>query len=470
MNQRTPEGDEHGYVGQILDPNWSPETTPVPRIEAPICGDMLPMPEPGIYFGMPEEDYHRIGACSTSELKRLRTSSMEAWAYSRRNPDYEQREAKHLDYGKAVHCLVLEGEEAFADRYVSQLEPSDFEGALISTDEIKAAIRRFTIRASVNPVGTTKQELLDQLVELGAKHGREVNREGTVADLRARIRVFVEERPVSPVTRIAEEVDGAVSTRPATKEDLIDQLLGLDPSALVWERIIANHLKAHEGKEVISAKDERRIRIAALMIQRHPDAGALLSGGYSEVSIFWYCRKTGVPMKARLDWLKLNAVVDLKTFSNATGMPVNKAIIRAIANYNYNLQQVIYEEAVMEARAMIRACGPHDPYPWFCEDDCTNEEAGRRELFIDRWCAVTAPPRFIFIFQQSGIAPVTRVFQMPQGEIWKASYRMAEELKRLWATAATTYGCDPWLDHQPMSEIEDESIPLWATEMGNYYD
>lgn len=467
MNQRTPEGDQFGYVGQVLDPNWSPDTTPASRIEAPICGDMLPMPAPGIYFGMAEETYHRIGACSTSELKRMRVSSMEAWAYSRRNPDYEQREAKHLDYGKAVHCLVLEGEQAFADRYVVQLEPADFDGALISTAEIKDAISRFTVHAPVTPRGTAKQELIDQLAELRDRHGVDVDLDGTVPQLRDRIRQFIEPQAVSPVTRIAEEVDGMVSTRPATKEDLIDQLLGLDPKALVWDRVIANHLKAHEGKELISAKDERRIRIAALMIQRHPDAGNLLREGYSEVSIFWYCRKTGVPMKARLDKLKLNAILDIKTFSNASGMPVNKAVIRAIANYGYNLQHAVYEEAVVEGRAMVREHGQLVIHSF---DQCGSDEHERRVEFCERWCAVAEAPRFVFIFQQSGIAPVTRVFSMPQGEIWKASHRMAEELKLLWAECATIFGCDPWIDSQPMTEIEDELIPLWATETGSFYD
>jgi hypothetical protein len=463
MTNRTPEGDEFGYVGQILDPNWSPDIAPAPRIEAPICGDMLPMPEPGIYFGMDEATYHRIGACSTSELKRMRVSSMEVWAYSRRNPDYEEREAKHLDYGKAVHCLVLEGEQAFADRYVPELQLADFEGALVSTAEIKDAISRFTVHAPVAPKGTTKQELIDQLADLRDRHGVYVDLDGTVPQLRERIREFIEDQPVAPISRV-DLPDGGY--RPATKEDWIDQLLKLDPSARVWNRIIDDHINLHAGKTMISAKDERRIRVAALMIAKHPDAGALLSGGYSEVSIFWHCRKTGVPMKARLDWLKLNAVVDLKTFSNASGMPVNKAIIRAIANYNYNLQQVIYEEAVMEARAMLRDCTGHVTVM----GGYGHAEAEEIADWCHRWSQITAAPRFIFIFQQSGIAPVTRVFQMPQGEIWKASHRMGEELKRLWAECATTYGCDPWIDNQPMTEIEDEMIPLWATEMGSFYD
>ena len=468
MNQNTPEGDRHGYVGQILDPNWTPDTAPAPRIEAPICGTMLPMPEPGIYFGMAEETYFAIGACSTSELKRLRVSSMEAWAYSRRNPNYEERESPYLDHGKAVHCLVLEGEDAFADRYVTELDPSDFEGALISTAEIKAAISRFTCRQPVKPVAGGKQALIDQLADLAERHNAEVSLEGTVDQLKDRIKVFVEDAPITPVSRVeAIGEDGQPFMRPAVKDDWIAQLLALDPAARVWDRIVADHLKAHEGKRLISAKDERRIRIAAHMVLKHPDAGAMLREGHSEVSIFWYCRKTGVPMKARLDWLKLNTVLDLKTFSNKSGMPVDKAILRAIANYTYNLQHVVYEEAVMEARAMIRE---HGVSVIFDYDDSVWADVNKRQVFAVQWAKITEAPRFIFVFQQSGMAPVTRVFSMPQGEIWKASHRMAEDLKRVWADCAAIYGCEAWLDHQPMIEIEDELIPMWSTERGGFYD
>lgn len=470
MNQRTEAGDQYGYVGEILDPNWSPEIEPAPPVEAPLRDDMLSMPRPGVYFGMPEEQYHAIGACSTSELKRQRTSSMEVWAYSRRNPDFEERQAAHFDHGKAAHCLVLEGEAEYQRRFVVQLDPEEFadQSILFSTDEVKAAISRHRETRPVAPVGTNKQQLIDQLDALSVKHGVEVSLEGTVPELKDRIRSFEEEQPVSPVSRVeVTDADGNTSSRAAVKADWIDQLLKLDSQAKVWDRMVEEHLDLNKGKRAISAKDDRQVRIAAHMIQRHNDAAALLKGGFPEVSIFWYCRLTGAPMKARIDYLRLNAIIDLKTFSNASGKPVNKAILHSIANYNYNLQHVVYEEAVMEARRMV---GRDLLNSVFDCDDPTTEEAARRQTFCERWAEQGPPPKFTFIFQQSGIAPVTRVFQMPQGEIWKASHRMAEELKRLWVENTKVYGLDPWIDNEPMTEIEDEMIPSWATEMGNYYD
>jgi len=474
-------GDTFGYVGQIIDPAWSPEEQLAMPITAPEHPAYLPFPGPGIHFGMDEETYFAINACSTSELKRMGVSSTEAWAYSRRNPDYEQRESKYLDHGKATHCLVLEGPEAYASRYAVELDASDFEGVLISSDEIRAAISKFRVVAPVTPKGTTKQEILDQLVALGEKHGREVNREGTVADLRARIGEFEEERPVSPVTRVEVVEDGASTMRPATKADLIDQLLRLDPEARVWDRIMSDHLAQHEGKVMISPKDDRRVQVAAAMIERHPDAGALLKGGYAEVSLFWYCPRTGAPMKARVDYLKTQAIIDLKTHSNKTGKPIDRAIEHTIASYKYNLQHCIYDEGVREVRRVVREKGRdavHVTEPEWLEhadvdgvDEWIELEREPIDLWCEKWAQTFDPPAFIFIFQQSGMAPVTRVKKMPREMVFSVTNSQAEKLKHAWIGCVQTYGNEIWLDLEPMSEIEDAAIPGWATELGKeHYD
>jgi hypothetical protein len=461
MSARTPESNTSGYVGQIIDPDWSPEEQLAMPVSVPDHPAYSPFPGPGIHFGMPEDEYHRINACSTSELKRMSVSSMEAWAYSRRNPDYEEQASKFFDYGKAVHCLVLEGREAYERRYAVELDASDFEDALVSTEDIRAAISRFRETAPVEPRGTTKQELVDQLRDLGQRHGRAVNTEGTLAELRARIREFSEERPVAPITRVEVIEDGVRRIRPAAKRDLIDQLMRLDPNARVWDRILADHLAANEGKIMITARDDRRVRVAAQMIERHPDASKLLKGGHAEVSLFWYCPRTGAPMKARVDYLRLSAIIDLKTFSNKTGKPIDRAIEHTIATYRYNLQHCIYDEAVREVRKVLRAQGETAIH----SHDAPDRHAERVDWAM-RWANQNDPPAFIFIFLQSGLAPVTRVKVMPRQFVFSVTNAQAERLKRAWIECVQTYGNDPWLDLQPMSEIEDEAIPEWATELG----
>ena len=435
------------------------QPTPQPRatpIQPPALAGSPAFPEPGIYFGMPEEEYHAIPALSSSGLKKLAVSSMDYWANSNLNPDREEVEKKHLDLGKAIHAFVLEGEQAYLDRFAVDLDLSDYaeQGILVSTDEIKAAIGRFTELAPVKPVGKTKQDFIDQLADLGSGAIPD-----TVPDIKAAISAFRCEQPVKPVTRVPDVLDdGTEFMRPATKDDLANQLLALDPNALVWDKLFAANRRNHEGKTFIDARTDRRIRIAVRMIMGHEEIAKAFSGGYPEVSIFWYCRETGVPMKARLDYLKLRAIVDLKSFGNNAGKPIDRAIESTIASYRYNLQQVVYDEAVAEAKAMIAERGA----------ECVHQPVEAFDKSVIDWCqswAKQPEPGFIFVFQQTGNAPVTRGKIMPRGTVFSVTRSRVAALKAKWAECAKTYGVDPWLDIAPVDSIDDEAIPLWATEI-----
>lgn len=464
MTGRTEAGDKYGYVGELIDPDWTPEPEAVvaDHIRPPRLGNQPFFPEPGIYFGMDENDYHAVPAASSSGLKKLGVSSMDYWANSWMNPDREEVQKDYFDLGKAIHAFVLEGEAAYIDRFVVDLDPGEFKDkpVLVSTEEIKAAIGRFTEIAPVKPQGSKKQELIDQLAELGAKHDQSVDLDGTAADLRERIKAFSEERAVQPVPKV-EDIgpDEEPYMRAATKGDWIAQLLALDPDALVWDDMRAKHLAPHEGKTVIDPRTDRRIRIAVKMIQGHEEISHAFTGGHAEVSVFWYCPKTGVPCKARFDYLKMNALVDLKSFGNNAGMPIDRAIERTIAAYRYNLQHAFYVEAAMAAKAMIREQGP----------DCICQPVETYDKDVIDWCKhwskIENEPGFLFVFQQTGAAPVTRGKIMPTGTVYSVTRSRIEELKRKWADCAATFGTDPWLDIKPIDEIEDEAIPLYATEL-----
>lgn len=438
-------------------------------INPPRHPDQSPFPTPGIYFGMPEEQYHSIPACSTSALKKLSISMMDCWASSSLNLDRTEIQKPYLDYGKAIHAFVLEGEDEYLARYAVDLDIADFEGQsiLVSTEEIKAAIGKFMELAPVKPVGTKKQDLLDQLVELAEMRGTvdAIDRAADVAGLKAQIGAFLEPQPVKPVSKVTDTMDdGTEYQRAAVKTDWIDQLLALDPDAKVWDRMVADHRASHEGKTMIHAANDRRIRIASRMILAHEEIAKAVQGGWPEVSVFWFCSVTGAPMKARFDYLKMRMIADLKSFGNNAGMPIDRAIERTIAAYRYPMQHVIYEEAAMQARAMIRDRGV-DEAVFHCGEVIDEAEVARRDEFCAKWAQQTEAPGFMFIFQQSGDAPVTRGKIMPKGTVYSVTKSRCEDLKRKWVECAKTYGVLPWLDIQPVDEIEDERIPLWATEI-----
>lgn len=91
-------------------------------------------PTPGIYLHMPEEIYHSIPAFSKSLVKKFRISPIDAWEFLYG----EERETTDaLDYGSALHCLLLEGREAFESRYCKGFDKGDHPGAIDTVNDIK---------------------------------------------------------------------------------------------------------------------------------------------------------------------------------------------------------------------------------------------------------------------------------------------------------------------------------------------
>lgn len=92
--------------------------------------------EPGIYRGIPLEDYHNNTtllsgpSVSKSNLKHIAPpdgSPKRFWANWAQNPRrVGSKKSRALDFGKAVHCLFL-GDEVFDDRFIVRPEKVDGE-------------------------------------------------------------------------------------------------------------------------------------------------------------------------------------------------------------------------------------------------------------------------------------------------------------------------------------------------------
>lgn len=73
--------------------------------------------EPGIYFGMPAEEYHADPALGSSNLRDLLKSPSEYWYGSHLNPARDDESTRATVRGTATHLYVLNGEAAFLARY-----------------------------------------------------------------------------------------------------------------------------------------------------------------------------------------------------------------------------------------------------------------------------------------------------------------------------------------------------------------
>lgn len=435
MQDQLPPGAEHGLVRDILDPEWRDRefievdsALEMPRLET------TPEPlAPGIWFDVPDEEYHRIPALSNSLCKYLLASPTIAWAESWLNPNREESKADHLVVGKAYHSMILEGVRAYESRFYPMPDKSDFPDALEKIDEIKAAISQ---------------------------------------------------RNASPVTRVDAPELGEGKTRAAKKEDWIEQLYSLDRSVEVWELIKAKHERRAKGRELISIDDDHRIRMAARMIKQDPELAKAFEGGWPEVVLIWWDERQGVLCKCKVDYLKLKGMVDLKSFANKRDRSVRNSIIREIAEYRMSLQPAHYLPGAVAVRRLIREIDSEGPihetgiHHWplrsdeaaeaLSEDDLKAAQARAREQFewAKRWASFDGNDRWLWVFQQKGDAPVTRGYYHPLGSSHHTiASGMIITAIRQFRECVEIYGVDPWLDLAEIDELGEDDIPAWGLEI-----
>lgn len=401
-------------VGDIIEGSDERPMPPRPFVLPRLEGYPHEFPEPGLYFDMPEDFYHAIPAVSCGGIKTMAASPMLYWALCRwMNAEYdeikreqeEKREkegADHFDVGHAYHARILEGRDAFRERFVIGLDRKDYPNAVKTEKEIQAKM----------PEG---------LVAKGK----------TVADKFADLQRFV-------------------------------------PDAQFWPDLEARHARANPGKTFITAKVYRQLEIAAAMIEKDDELSKLVTGGYPEVSMFWHCPKTGLPKKLRCDYLKIRAMVDLKSYVNQKGLSAENAINQAIANNRYVLQPSHYLEGAAEVRKILRERGA-DAVHVFCfdgEDPDQVERVEKIEAWSLKWAAHTVPDEWFWLFQQKGIAPIARGVNFPRLGTTKM---LADDICSMMAKRirlfADTFGCDPWIDSAPIYDLADEDLPRYATEI-----
>lgn len=356
------------------------------------------MIEPGIYFGMPEERYHATFALSGSGIRNLHVSPLDFWVRSPLNPNLsevldEEKSSDAQSLGTAYHKRILEGQEAFAKHYAPALDKADYEGVMFGADDLKAFLRAH------NETVTDK----GQRILLGGK-----------------------------------------------KEDLIDRVLAINPSAPIWDVIEDGYRKTHEGKQLLSAKALHQIEIMAAMVERKPDLRGTFTGGVPEVSVFYECQHTGIPCKFRVDYLKLKQVVELKGFQNQQRRPVEEAIYRAFANNRYARSAAWYMDGMSYVPALVKAgrvFGDHDP------------------AFV-RALAQPRKIEFKFVFIQKGVAPVARGMtfgsELDTFAIAKAKNDSAKQTLRECLEAYPPGS--PWVDAVPTHAFTDEEMPTYAAD------
>jgi hypothetical protein len=239
--------------------------------------------------------------------------------------------------------------------------------------------------------------------------------------------------------------DAGLSASGKTKADLAARVRE-ELGAVIWDDVTAE--QEASGKTILKAADYDRILIASEMIKRNPALENCFENGLPEVSVFW--EDNGVPFRARFDYLRLQAIIDLKSFTNPTGKKLKQAIISNFANRHQALQVAHYFNAREKARQFIRegrVFGEVD-MDWL-----------KRLADVDDYLFTLV----FYLFDENG-AVVTQGKTIRRGghiDGWASA--LVAQLAGTWRENYARFGSDLWVDLTPLEEITEEDLPVWLT-------
>lgn len=242
-----------------------------------------PFPAEGVYFDMDEATYHSIPAFSKSLVKKFRISPIDAWEQLYGT---ERESTDALDYGSALHCLILEGRPAFEARYCKAFSKSDHPDALDTMDELK--------------------RLLDD--------------------------------------------QGATYPKSASKPSLIHIVQSLNPDAPILESLKAEHRLASTGKTEIPAAmfDEIFSRDWIGQVGFMPEVQATeVSFFWIDEQLHIPCKARLDAVFFRQIGQKMEACVgDIKTFTNTRRRPIRDCVAYETGAFGYHIDALFYTRAI----------------------------------------------------------------------------------------------------------------------------
>lgn len=103
----------------------------------------------------------------------------------------------------------------------------------------------------------------------------------------------------------------------------------------------------------ISSEEYKKISLSVHDIMSVPKAATYFEHGYPEVSIFWVDRLTGVPVRARIDYLRTFGAIDFKRIMGVGPYAIGKAV----KSQGLDIQNYLYLEGIKAARAWLREMG-----------------------------------------------------------------------------------------------------------------
>lgn len=368
----------------------------------------------GVYLDLPEEAYFAQPREGSTDMTDYFLKKEGAWWSSHLNPDYKPAadEPGARTFGKALHALVLEGDQAYADRF-----------------------------ARIPTKG-----------ELAAQHG--AAKEGgkfcvTVGDME----LALEQRGMNP--------------KRMKKEELIPYARSRAPDLIIWDVFEEEWSKANRGKGQISGEEHRQLMIMTELVRSHPDVGPYFNygpthRGLTEVSILW-TEPHGIRdmrRRGRLDAFFPQQTMDVKTLTNLSPRPLAFAIGDHLAKWALHVQMADHHVARNRAYRLIREGRIFDG-----RTDQQREEQGKAglERFEEHKAWLAQYPdgapnwEYVWLFYQkpdskAGRAPIIMPWQEDYGsDLHMDGIRARRKAIALYLQCMAQFGPDvPWTRVEPV--------------------
>ena len=200
------------------------------------------------------------------------------------------------------------------------------------------------------------------------------------------------------------------------------------------------------GMLPMSREDYDQASLAGTMIRANPHLADAFANGSPEVSVIW--ERDGIKRKARLDYVKARATVDLKSIRNSRDIDFKEACRRRFAEARYDAQAAHYIEGRNAALQFLREGRVFGDAP---------------PGLADKVLATGKDAAFVFVFWQAEGAPLTWALQLsPANPILEAGRVVIERAENNWRDFTDRFGvATPWVLAEPPAELDFSELPNW---------
>lgn len=293
----------------------------------------IPIPEENdsvtMVMGLPEGDYHDLKILSNSHICDLLISRQQFW----RNWHFPRPRTEPMVIGAAIHCLFLEGQAAFEERFRARSDRPDAPKGVLSTG----------------------RDYKEKLTDLRKNHGMAVQFKTNGKELKAH-------EMKQLLINFRDQHDG-----PEFDYKFADE-------------------HSSDARDILKDSDYQLVQDCVAAAKSHEELNGFLTSGIKEISLF-FRSESGILMKARLDLLTPYAYIDLKTIAPVSSN-VKQLIAKIKGDRDYGIQNQVYRSAIIRLlqaweRGKLTIIG--DLPPGFLDDLSGNKERFHfLEIFLEK--------------------------------------------------------------------------------------